>query len=174
MHFHIIPRIPRPLLVVFSPSLSIFLLLSLAPPFLPLILSLFWRPVVGCFPLDLPSVINHCHPTSRKGKPAASINNCVRARACVRKERGRNKARAKFSKCLPSQWACFSLGLFVNPSSLNTSAHSHALNILCAYCICVLRCPWPKLRDEACRTVSAMQINATGLHTWALRYTFWL
>lgn len=57
-------------------------------PFLPLIFALFWHPVVGCFPLDLSSVINHCHPTSRKGKPAApsSLNTSAHfqaVNACV-------------------------------------------------------------------------------------------
>lgn len=43
--------------------------------------------LTSCFPLDLPSVINHCHPTFRSRKPAASVRNS----ACAQRGRGKVK-----------------------------------------------------------------------------------
>lgn len=105
-------------------------------------------------------------------KPAASINNSL----CVEWEKDgvRKRVRGNISKCSPWQWACVSLCLFVNPSSQSACTHSHTMNMgVCVY-MCVLRCPWPKLRDEARWTVSAMKINAMVLHTVGSAFYCWL
>lgn len=119
---------------VFTSPLQRFLCFRCSPPPL-LILPLFWHPVVGCFPLDLPSVINHCHPTFRSRKPAASVKKSARA------QWGRGKV--KVCVCWGRGWGCKSeyFKVFTLSASLHFSqlvceafiaAHVRAVN-MCVY-----------------------------------------